>query len=292
MHERRPSQTASMVATARALANDGFTRVPGFRDPYARALLPPGWASAYRLFSRWSRRARPEQRDRAMARIDIIPLRVAMFDAELMAAVAGGCRQLVLLGAGLDTRAFRMPSLAAVAVYEVDHPATQAYKKRKASALTPLASSVTFVPVDFESGSMAESLNRTGFRSDEPTVWVWEGVVMYLTDQAVRSTLADIARCSARGSILIANYHTPHSKPVDREHRVRRVLLSLWREPQIGQRTPDTMHDEMRRAGFEVVSDTDPPEWARRLEAKAPDGQAARVMRILVARRMADDAHG
>jgi methyltransferase (TIGR00027 family) len=276
-----------MVATARALANDGYTRVPGFRDPYARSMLPPGWASAYGLFSRWARRTHPEKRDRVVAQFDIIALRVATFDAELTAAIRGGCRQLVLLGAGLDTRAFRMASLADVAVYEVDHPATQAYKRRKASALTTLAKSVTFVPVDFESSSLAECLGRTEFRPDQPTVWVWEGVVMYLTDEAVRITLADMARCSAPGSTLIANYHTPHSKPVESEHRVRRVLLALWREPQIGQRTPHTIHEWVTRAGFDLVSDTDPLEWARRLGVPAPVGQATRVMRIFVARRSA-----
>jgi methyltransferase (TIGR00027 family) len=276
-----------MVAMSRAVANDGFTRVPGFRDPYARAMLPPGWAGVYRLFSRWTRRARREQVDRAIAQMDIIPLRVATVDAELMAAIAAGCRQLVLLGAGLDTRAFRMPSLEGVAVYEVDHPATQAYKRRKASSLSPLARSITFVAVDFESSSLAESLSRTRFRTDKPAVWVWEGVVMYLTDEAVRSTLRDIARCSVPGSVLIANYHTPHSRAVEAEHRVRRMLLSVWREPQIGQRTPESMHEELRRAGFDLVSDSEPPQWAQRLGAKAPEGQAARVMRIFVAKRSA-----
>jgi methyltransferase (TIGR00027 family) len=285
MHERRPSQTASMVATARALANDGYTRVPGFRDPYARVMLPIGWASAYRLFSRWANRAPPEKRDRVVAQFDIIALRVATFDAEITAAVRDGCRQLVLLGAGLDTRAFRMASLADVAVFEVDHPATQAYKRRKASELTAFARSVTFVPVDFESSSLAESLSHTEFRADQPTVWVWEGVVMYLTDEAVQATLTDIARCSAPSSTLIANYHTPHSKPVDGEHRLRRVLLSLWREPQIGQRTTEAIHEWVRRAGFEVVSDTDPVEWARRFGSPPPVGQSTRVMRIFVARR-------
>jgi methyltransferase (TIGR00027 family) len=285
MHERRPSQTASMVATARALANDGLTQVPGFRDPYARTMLPPAWASAYHLFTRWAHRAPPERVAKAIEQIDIIPLRVSKVDAELTEAIEGGCRQLVLLGAGLDTRAFRMPSLADVPVYEVDHPATQAYKQRKASSLSPVARSVTFVPVDFESGSLAESLSRTGFRSDQPAVWVWEGVIMYLTEEAVRSTLADVARCSAPGSVLVANYHTPHSKPIDVEHRVRRVLLSLWREPQLGQRTSQAMHDMLRRAGFDLVSDSEPSEWAQRLGAKPTVGQATRVMRIFVARR-------
>jgi methyltransferase (TIGR00027 family) len=274
-----------MVATARALANDGLTQVPGFRDPYARTMLPPGWASAYRLFSRWAHRAPPERVAKAIEQIDIIPLRVSKVDAELTAAIEGGCRQLVLLGAGLDTRAYRMPVLAGIPVYEVDHPATQAYKQRRAAPLAPLARSVTFVPVDFESDSLAERLSRTGFRSDEPTVWVWEGVIMYLTDEAVRGTLSDVARCSAPGSILIANYHTPHSRPVDVEHRIRRVLLSLWREPQLGQRTSPVMHDMLRHAGFEIVSDSEPPEWAQRLGAKPTVGQATRVMRIFVARR-------
>ena len=108
---------------------------------------------------------------------------------------------------------------------------------------------------------------------------------MYLTDEAVRGTLSDVARCSAPGSILIANYHTPHSRPVDVEHRIRRVLLSLWREPQLGQRTSPVMHDMLRHAGFEIVSDSEPPEWAQRLGAKPTVGQATRVMRIFVARR-------
>jgi hypothetical protein len=63
------------------------------------------------------------------------------------------------------------------------------------------------------------------------------------------------------------------------------VLLSLWREPQIGQRTPDAIHEWIAGAGFDVVSDTDPLVWARRLAAPAPVGQPTRVMRILVARR-------
>jgi hypothetical protein len=75
------------------------------------------------------------------------------------------------------------------------------------------------------------------------------------------------------------------SSPSGREHRLRRLLLSWVREPQIGQRTSDAMGDEMRRAGFEVVSDTSPAEWARRLGAAAAEGHNATVARILVATR-------
>jgi methyltransferase (TIGR00027 family) len=285
MRQGRPSQTASVVALARALAHDGWTTVPGFVDPFARDLLSPGWAFVYRLLSRRIERARPTERDKIIRRLDIVPLRVAAVDAALKSAVASGCRQVVLLGAGFDTRAFRLACLAETTVYEVDHPATQAHKRRKVLPLRSVAKSVVFVAVDFEQGSVPARMSASGFRSSEPTAWVWEGVVMYLTDEAVRRTLGEIARCSPPGSILIVNYHEPHSALDGGEGFLRRVLLPLWGEPQIGQRMPEAMQAEVRAAGFEVVSDTRPSEWARALGAKDPAGPFATVMRLLVARR-------
>lgn len=285
MRPRQPSQTASFVALARALAHDGWTTVPGFVDPFARDLLPPGWAFVYRLLSRRIERARPAQREKIIGQLDLVPLRVAAVDAALQSAATGGCRQVVLLGAGLDTRAFRLACLSGTTVYEVDHPATQARKQNKVSGLSPVARSVVFVAVDFERDSLAVNLGAAGFRESEPTAWVWEGVVMYLTDDAVRRTLGEIARCSLLGSMLIVNYHEPHSGLGGREGLFRRVLLPLWGEPQIGQRTPEGMQAEVRAAGFELVSDTRPSDWARALGAKEPVGQFATVMRLLVARR-------
>jgi methyltransferase (TIGR00027 family) len=286
MRERRASQTAMLVALARALANDGLTTLPGFVDPAAESLLSPGWKRAHWLFRRWIRRAPPAKRDLAIAQLDAITLRVAAVDTELALAVAGGCRQVVLLGAGLDTRAFRLSALAGAAVWEVDHPATQAYKRRTAAALRPRARAVAFVPVDFErADALADRLRESGFRPAEPTAWVWEGVVMYLTDEAVRRTLGEIAGCSAPGSALVLTYHEPHpSRLVSREQILRRALLSFWRERQIGQRPRETMAREIRRVDWEVVRDTGPAEWAARLGAAEPVGDIARVSRLLVAR--------
>jgi methyltransferase (TIGR00027 family) len=276
-----------LVAMARALADDGFTTVPAFRDPVARQLLSPQWAWYLRLSSGWQKRTAPEKRARAMAQLDAIILRVAAIDAEIEAAVAAGCRQLVVLGAGLDTRAFRLDALAGVDVFEVDHPATQAYKRRAAGSLRPRAKSMTFVAVNFERDSLEEGLRAAGFRSHEPAAWAWEGVVMYLTDEAVRGTLADIARSSRQGSVLVINYHEPETGAASRERRLSQMLLSFWREPQIGLRTRETMQAEVRRAGFDVVSDTPPSEWAARLGAEQPAGRTARISRLLVARRRA-----
>ncbi len=276
-----------MVAFGRALANDGFTTVPRFHDPGARQLLSPVWSACYRVASRLTKRAPPARRARGMAQLDVITLRVAAIDAEIEAAVAGGCRQLVILGAGMDTRAFRLEALGAVPVFEVDHPATQAYKRRAAVPLHPRAGSLTYAPVNFERDSLAERMRAAGLRFDVPTVWAWEGVVMYLTDEALRRTLADVARCSAPGSVLLANYHEPDGKAEGRDRHLIRVLLALLREPQIGTRPRETMHAEVRRAGFDIVSDTRPYEWALRLGAHEPAGYGARISHLLVARRAA-----
>jgi methyltransferase (TIGR00027 family) len=276
-----------MVAFGRAIADDGFTTVPGFRDPVAKRLLSPAWTLWYRLASRSVERAAPARRARGVARLDAITLRVAAIDAEVEAAVRAGCRQLVVLGAGLDTRVFRLDSLANVDVFEVDHPATQAYKRRKCESLLAhdlRARSLTFVPVNFEKDSLASALERAHFRADSPAVWAWEGVAMYLTDDAVRSTLADIATCSCPGSVVVLNYHEPAEIGGQRtEDAFIRLLLSLWQEPQIGLRTPSTMRAIVERVGMVIRSDTTSSEWAARLSAEPPLGRVARISRLLVA---------
>jgi methyltransferase (TIGR00027 family) len=237
------------------------------------------------LMARSLRRTSPARRERAIAQLDAIPLRVSAIDAQLEAAVAAGCTQVVILGAGLDTRALRMPALVSVDVFEVDHPATQAYKQRKTSNLRPLSRSLHFVPVDFERSSLTERLVKAGFRSTQPTVWIWEGVVMYLTDHALRRTLEQIAAACTAESVLLTTYHVPPSAPANGEMHVRRLMLSLWREPQIGLRTSESMHEAVRNVGFLVASDTRPAEWARTLGARPPTGHTADVSRLLVAKR-------
>lgn len=285
MRARRPSQTASFVAVARALAHDGFTTIPRFSDPYARKMLSAGWTAAYRIMARGLQRASPAGRKRAIAQLDAIVLRVRAIDVELEAALTPDRKQVVILGAGLDTRALRMQSLAPVAVFEVDHPATQAYKRQKASAFHPLSRSLKFVAVDFEHSSLTDKLVEAGFRRDEATIWIWEGVVMYLTDRALTHTLDEIAGACVAESLLLLNYHVPQARLFDREAGVRRLLLSLWREPQIGLRSTDSMHAALSLAGFAVLKDTRPSEWAHSLGAGEPTGHTAEVSRLLVARR-------
>src|SRR5262245_51857837 len=128
-----------MVAFARGLAHGGCTHVRGFADPTARPLLPPVWAA--RLDAVLVRHRRGGHS--SLRRIgDLMALRTLAIDAPVREAVAGGARQVVILGAGLDGRAFRMAELAAVDLFEVDHPDSQAPKRQRAAALTAQARTV------------------------------------------------------------------------------------------------------------------------------------------------------
>jgi methyltransferase (TIGR00027 family) len=116
--------------------------------------------------------------------------------------------QVVVLGAGLDARAHRMVELAEADVFEVDHPSTQRYKRRRAADLSVHARSLTYVPVDFERDDLAQRLAESGHDVAKPTMWLWEGVTMYLTRDAVRATLAIMAARSAPSSTIALTYGT------------------------------------------------------------------------------------
>jgi methyltransferase (TIGR00027 family) len=186
----------------------------------------------------------------------------------------------VILGAGLDGRAFRMPELADVDVLELDHPDTQADKRERSAALARTARSLRFVAIDFERDDLAAALESAGHRPADPSIWLWEGVVMYLRDEAVRSTLAVLAARSAPGSTLVVQYNTPEAQGF-----LGRLLLRLWGEPQIGLRDPEQIAAELSEAGFRVRSDSGPVDWADRYGAPAPSPRAAKRTRVVVARR-------
>ena len=282
MRAGKTSQTALLMAFWRALADRGVSAVPGFSDPHSESFLRGGWRVTWRLISRAGARMRPERRARLAARFGALIIRVAFIDARLLGAVRSGIRQVVLLGAGLDTRAWRLAPLGEARVFEVDHPDTQKDKRQQVAALPEPAVPVTWVSVDFERAELGAALAAAGHRADAPTVWVWEGVVTYLTDSALRDTLATIRARSRPGSLLILHYHEPSPTAADRSFR--RVFFSLLGEPQIGQRTRDVIADELTRAGFVVEEDAGIEAQSEAVAAEAPDNAMARMSRICVAR--------
>ncbi|MFO0744134.1 MAG: class I SAM-dependent methyltransferase [Myxococcota bacterium] len=260
MRDGTPSQTAAFVAFARALADRGMTTVPGFADPFARDLLSPRWRRFLGFIERRMARAGPVERARSAHGVDPLILRTQAIDAEVERAVAAGVRQLVILGAGLDTRAHRLASLGEVRVFEVDHPSTQGHKREHARALPRTAAELVYVPVCFERETIAEPLALAGHDARAPTLWLWEGVVMYLTDAALRATLAALVERSAAGTTALVHYHE-RERHVGPGELFRRLLFRLWGEPQIGLRSRATIAAELARVGLAVQRDTGGADW-------------------------------
>jgi methyltransferase (TIGR00027 family) len=278
MKASRPSQTAHFVALGRALADAGLSHIPDFHDPTARVFLNArGKRSLAKVedATRDGKRGMRVEGARVMA--DMIALRTAAIDKAVREAIAGGARQLVILGAGYDGRAWRMPELAGVKVFEVDHPATQGDKRAHLTQLPPAAGIVSFVSIDFERESLDTVLDRAGHDRSSPTCWIWEGVVMYLTRDAMRATLAGIAGRSAPRSTLIVNYHTAHRR------FFARLMFRLIGEPQISAWTHEEMAADLRSVGFAVREDSGMVDWNARFAQGKAKIERASYMRIAIA---------
>jgi methyltransferase (TIGR00027 family) len=168
-------------------------------------------------------------------------------------SAAAGVGQVVVLGAGMDTFADRNPH-PGVRVFEVDHPATQAWKRRRLSE-AGIAEAATFVPMDFEKDSLAESLAAAGFDRERPAVFTWLGVVYYLTSDALRATLDYIAG-QAPPSTVVFDYLTQPDTEPDRADLQRRAdRLAAAGEPWNGLLTPDSVAAELRDHGFSDLDD-------------------------------------
>jgi methyltransferase (TIGR00027 family) len=279
MRKGRASSTAKMVAYWRMLGDMGMTSVPGFSDPGARAMLSGSrWERAITWAEKLARNPKPSS---MQPHLDMIMLRVAFIDAVISERKP---QQVVILGAGLDTRAFRLEALAGVPVIEIDHPDTQAYKEQRLAALGAPLAQLKLAPVDFTRGDpaqLAAALTSAGFDAEVPTLWLWEGVIMYLDDLALRSTLGELRELSAPGSTLVAHYHEPNASAF--VSLARFAILSAIGEPQRGLRDRAVMRKEIERAGFHVLEDAGLPEQAARFGIAAPTKPGTQVSRIIVA---------
>jgi len=262
MNERAASSTAVLVCQGRATA-DGRYAVGRFSDPVARELLDP--ADHVVVDRVRADRVPTEAADRVayeMVRrtgLTMVP-RTISIDAAIRGHASG---QLVLLGAGLDARAWRMPELAGATVFEVDHPASQQDKQRRIGGLVPMAGRVVPVAVDLAGERLGPSLARAGFDRQAVTTWVWEGVVPYLTAGEVRATVAQIAEQSAPASRLVVNYQAK-SLPTTVMRSAMRLLLRVTRapDPMAGEPwrslwRPDHLRSMLSDNGFDVISDDD-----------------------------------
>jgi methyltransferase (TIGR00027 family) len=179
----------------------------------------------------------------------------------IVAEARRGLAQVVILGAGFDTRAYRIGALKGLPVFEVDHPVTQA-QKRAALRGVAIPPEVQFVSVDFETDDLGERLRSAGYREDVRTLFVWQGVSMYLTQSGIDRTLAFIARHSAKGSTVVLDYFDARAMQGG-EARVVRFFTGIMGEHvrfAIDQREIEAF---LQTRGFKDVRNADGAEMAR-----------------------------
>mgnify|MGYP001066237249 CR=1 FL=1 len=207
MREGRPSITAEGVAALRAMESLRPVEERICYDPLARYFLGRGLGILIR--SRLVRKIAFWAVERIAPGLagDIIG-RVRYIDDRVQRAIREGVKQLVILGAGYDSRAYRINELAeTVRCFEVDHPATQKVKiERIKRAFGRLPDNVVYVPTDFERDDVSRQLTDAGYDSSLRTLFIWEGVTMYLTAEAVDRVLDFVSNRSREGSAILFDY--------------------------------------------------------------------------------------
>ncbi|MCA9642010.1 MAG: SAM-dependent methyltransferase [Polyangiaceae bacterium] len=283
MRDQHRSFTSDLVAAMRAFYSETPADLDVASDPVASSLLPLPLTLLVRAMGQPGV-SRLVHRALGHASFGLsygVPLRTAAIDEVLREEASTGCDQLVLLGAGLDARGYRLPELSECTVFELDHPSTQAYKRLRVGSLDPLAKSVHFCSIDFERQSIGEVLGAAGFATQRKSCWIWEGVTMYLTPGAIDATLDAVSLYSAPGSVLCMTYVTPQSGVI---RRAGLLSAKKIREPILGTLQKTEVRERLERRGFSLLSDTDAHDWAQRYWQHAPGG--LRVWeRLVVARR-------
>jgi methyltransferase (TIGR00027 family) len=254
------ARQAMSTATMRAVES---YRDPGERlydDRVAIALLPAVWQAFVRPL-RFAVVRKPVlwYRDRQFPGvIGNVICRTRFIDDVVRRELQSGAAQVVVLGAGFDTRPYRIPELERVDVFEVDHPTVQELKERRLrSALGSVPDHVTLVPIDFDEQELLPSLQSGGFDVNERTAFVWEGVTQYITEDAIRSTLEVVSSC-AEGSTVVFTYID--EAIVDGSERTaidRQILAVADRSgsPWISGLDPDRLESFLADFGLSLVAD-------------------------------------
>jgi len=248
MQTGKASKTALRVAIRRA-AHQVIDRPRVLDDPIAVPLIGPG-------FERDMERAmHPVARDFRL----FMASRSRYTEDRLAGAVAQGVTQYVVLGAGLDTFAYRNP-FAGLRVFEVDFPATQQWKHELlAEAKIDIPGNLVYVPLDFEHKTLAEGLAEAGFDAGAPAFFGWLGVVPYLTLDAFRSTLETIGRLPAGTGVSFDYVFSPETLSPKR----RAIFDTLAKRVEAAGEpfrlffAPEELEKELRRAGFTRIEQVD-----------------------------------
>jgi methyltransferase (TIGR00027 family) len=277
--ESSPSATAMMVAVQRGRHRLEDPPPWILDDPFALMLVGPLWpdlAAASR--SRYSDELGRQIRASVTARSRYAEDRLG----------TGRFRQFVLLGAGLDSFAWRRPDLLGpLRVFEVDHPVSQQWKRARAAELgLPTSEDHVFAPVDFEVQALGDGLDGVGFDWTLPTLFSWLGVVPYLTADAVEATLRTVALCRS-GSEVVLEYGLDHSSMDDLAREFGATFSPMAKrvgEPVKTGWSPADAEGLVERCGLTVADHPGQEDLVRRYCADRTDGlQPWRASRLLAA---------
>jgi methyltransferase (TIGR00027 family) len=274
MHENivqtgKPSRTALRVATLRA-AHQLLDEPIVLNDPIALPILGPQAEAELRedpfLYN--------DSMSRGLRAAVVVRSRFA--EDELARAVATGVRQYVVLGAGLDTFAYRNPHKAAgLRVFEVDHLSTQQWKRGcLKDAGIALPEDLVFAPVDFEHGTLAQGLTEAGFRTDLPACFSWLGVTMYLTEAAILESLGFVASLPKLSSISF-DYRVPASMLDPIQQAIGELMAqraAAVGEPWVSAFDPTLLRQQILKLGFSEAETCEPDALNRRYLHRRKDG--------------------
>jgi methyltransferase (TIGR00027 family) len=270
MKENRPSATAQRVAMRRA-AHQLLDDPKVFDDPVALRIIGKEDASALQADPRQSEATPLSPYLRAF-----VAVRSRYAEDELALGVRRGVRQYVILGAGLDTFAYRNPYPEDVLrVFEVDHPTTQTWKRARLEEIgITLPGNLTFAPVDFEIQTLEEGLRSAGYDPDKHTFFSWLGVTEYLTTEVVMATLHFIASAPVGSGIVFDYMISPSLLTPAQQSRLdglsRRVASAG--EPWQAFFDPGLLTRDLRAMGFGYVEDKGPEEINTRYFKNRKDG--------------------
>ena len=247
MKSAEPSRMALMVARQRA-AHQLLDHGAILDDPYAVRILGEDEDNILQAFN--------DHPLRSLGRL-FTAARSRIAEDALSKAVERGVRQVVILGAGLDTFALRNPHAARISIFEVDHPATQAWKRQRLAAaeLAP-PPWLTFVSVDFEQDDLQQKLSSAGFQRTSAAFFTWLGVVPYLTRDAIDDTLGYIA--SIPNSEVVFDYPEPpetFTEDVKAYTAARMAQLEKIKEQWVSRIEPAGVAAILRSHGFDDMED-------------------------------------
>lgn len=282
MQDEKPSATAWRVALGRA-AHQIFDTPKVFDDPLALRIVG-AHAQGQSPETFFSQRYKRSIRTTLLRAVLAVRSRIA--EDELAAAVARGVRQYVLLGAGLDTFAYRNPH-PGVRVFEVDHPATQAWKRKILGlAAIPEPDSVTYVPVNFERQTAMDGLIAAGFDGSLPAFFAWLGVTMYLPEETVFAVLRAIAALPPASGVVFDYAIAKSEMSLLGRMAVAAVNQRLKQigEPWVTFFSPGALATHLSALGFQRIRDLGPKELNAQYFSGRTDGlRVSSVAHVMIA---------